>query len=52
MLQPWSGFVEKLLSPLPPDIRYNIQRALGGVAEAVGKLFPDQNTEVSGSNYT
>ncbi|KAL4516013.1 hypothetical protein Ndes2526B_g00727 [Nannochloris sp. 'desiccata'] len=42
---PWSGFVEKLLSPLPPDIRYNIQRALGGVAEAVGRMFPNQNTE-------
>ena len=44
--QPWSGFLETILRPFPPDVRYNIQKALGGVAEAVGRMFPQQNAEV------
>ena len=41
--QPWSGALDTLLRPFPPDVRYNFQRALGGFAEALGRMFPQHN---------
>ncbi|KAI3430995.1 hypothetical protein D9Q98_009397 [Chlorella vulgaris] len=36
---PWSGFAEAVLRPLPPDWRYNIEKAFSDLGEAVGKLL-------------
>ena len=38
-LQPWSGFAEAVLRPLPADWRYNIEQAFSNIGDALGKLL-------------
>jgi hypothetical protein len=45
-MQPWSGLLSAVLRPFPPDVRYNIERALGGVGEALANLFPKAGEQV------
>ena len=46
-VQPWSGLLSAVLRPFPPDVRYNIERALGGIGEALSNLLPKAGEQVS-----